>query len=37
MRLLPGHLDPTVARHQCFWVVDGDDVIDRWPIDLRHW
>ena len=37
VRLLPGHLDPTVARHQCFWVVDGDDVIDRWPIDLRHW
>lgn len=37
VRLLPGHLDPTVARHECFWVVDGDDVIDRWPIDLRHW
>ncbi len=35
--LLPGHLDPTVARHECFWVVDGDDVIDRWPVDLRHW
>ncbi|MCY3618789.1 MAG: alanine racemase [Acidimicrobiaceae bacterium] len=37
VRLLPGHLDPTVARHQCLWVVDGDDVTDRWPIDLRHW
>ena len=37
VRLLPGHLDPTVARHQCYWVVDGDDVIDRWPVDLRHW
>ena len=35
--LLPGHLDPTVARHQRYWVVDGDDVVDCWPIDLRHW
>ena len=37
VRLLPGHLDPTVARHECYWVVDGDDVVDCWPIDLRHW
>jgi D-serine deaminase-like pyridoxal phosphate-dependent protein len=37
VRLHPGHLDPTVARHEQFWVVDGDHVIDRWPIDLRHW
>ena len=37
VRLLPGHLDPTVARHQRYWVVDGDDVIDCWPVDLRHW
>ena len=35
--LRPGHLDPTVARHQRYWVVDGDDVVDCWPIDLRHW
>jgi D-serine deaminase-like pyridoxal phosphate-dependent protein len=37
VRLHPGHLDPTVARHEQFWVVDGEQVIDRWPIDLRHW
>ena len=37
VRLLPGHLDPTVARHERFWVVDGNDVVDCWPIDLRHW
>ena len=37
VRLLPGHLDPTVARHERYWVVDGDDVIDSWPVDLRHW
>jgi D-serine deaminase-like pyridoxal phosphate-dependent protein len=37
VRLHPGHLDPTVARHEQFWLIDGDTVIDRWPIDLRHW
>ena len=37
VKLLPGHLDPTVARHQRYWVVDGNDVVDCWPIDLRHW
>ena len=37
VRLQPGHLDPTVARHEVMWVVDGDAVVDRWPIDLRHW
>ena len=37
VRLLPAHLDPTVARHEAMWVVDGEDVVDRWPIDLRHW
>ncbi len=37
VRLLPGHLDPTVARHERFWVVDGDSVIDCWPVDLRYW
>ena len=37
VRLQPGHLDPTVARHDVMWVVDGDAVVDRWAIDLRHW
>ncbi len=37
VRLLPAHVDPTVARHEQFWVHDGDAVVDRWPIDLRHW
>ena len=36
-RLLPAHIDPTVARHEVMWVVDADRVVDRWPIDLRHW
>ncbi len=33
----PAHVDPTVARHQQMWVVDGDAVLDRWDVDLRHW
>ncbi len=39
-RIWPAHVDPTVARHEQFWVVDGadsDTIVDRWPIDLRHW
>ncbi len=37
VRLLPAHVDPTVARHEAMWLVDGDAVVDRWPVDLRHW
>ena len=36
-RLLPAHIDPTVARHRSMWLVDGDAVLDRWEVDLRHW
>lgn len=37
VRLQPAHVDPTVAKHDVMWVVDGDDVVDRWPVDLRGW
>jgi D-serine deaminase-like pyridoxal phosphate-dependent protein len=37
IRIWPAHVDPTVARHEQFWLVEGDDIRDRWPIDLRHW
>lgn len=37
VRLAPAHLDPTVARHEELWLVDGDEVIESLPIDLRHW
>jgi len=37
VRLQPAHLDPTVARHETMWVVDGESIVDRWSIDLRHW
>jgi len=37
IRVLPAHVDPTVAYHEAFHLVEGDAVIDRWPIDLRGW
>jgi D-threonine aldolase len=37
VRLIPAHIDPTTAMHDVAWLVRGDDVIDRWPIDLRGW
>jgi D-serine deaminase-like pyridoxal phosphate-dependent protein len=37
VRVVPAHIDPTMAMHSVAWVVRGDEVIDRWPIDLRGW
>jgi D-serine deaminase-like pyridoxal phosphate-dependent protein len=37
VRLIPAHIDPTMAMHEVAWLVRGDDVVDRWPIDLRNW
>ncbi len=37
IRVLPAHVDPTVAYHEHLHVVDGDDVVDRWDVDLRGW
>ncbi len=37
VQLRPAHVDPTIAKHETMVVVDGTEVIDRWPVDLRHW
>jgi D-threonine aldolase len=37
VQVLPAHVDPTVAYHDSFYVVDGDEVVDRWDVDLRGW
>jgi D-serine deaminase-like pyridoxal phosphate-dependent protein len=37
VRLVPGHVDPTIAYHERVYLVSGDDVVDTWPIDLRGW
>jgi D-threonine aldolase len=37
VRVLPAHVDPTVAYHDSLYVVDGEEVVDRWDVDLRGW
>ncbi len=37
VKLIPAHIDPTMTMHEAAFVVRGDEVIDRWPIDLRGW
>jgi D-serine deaminase-like pyridoxal phosphate-dependent protein len=37
IRVLPGHVDPTIAYHERMHIVDGDDVVDTWAVDLRGW
>jgi D-serine deaminase-like pyridoxal phosphate-dependent protein len=37
----PAHIDPTIALHEVMYVVDqiktDGQVIDTWPVNLRHW
>ncbi len=37
VRVQPAHVDPTVAMHERLHVVDGDQVIDTYEVDLRGW
>ena len=37
VRVIPAHIDPTMAMHETAWLVQDDQVVDRWPIDLRGW
>ena len=37
VRVLPAHVDPTMSMHDQLWLVRGDEVLDRLPIDLRGW
>ena len=37
VRVVPAHVDPTMAMHDAAWVVRGGEVLERWPIDLRGW
>ncbi|MDQ1705819.1 MAG: hypothetical protein QOF18_2185 [Frankiaceae bacterium] len=37
LRVLPAHVDPTIALHERMWLVDGDDVVEELPVDLRGW
>jgi len=37
VRLVPAHVDPTMAYHERLYLCSGEDVVDVWPIDLRWW
>jgi D-serine deaminase-like pyridoxal phosphate-dependent protein len=37
IRVLPAHIDPTVAYHEEMHVVEGEEVLEAWPVDLRGW
>jgi len=37
VRVLPAHIDPTVAKHERMHLVDGETVVDSWEVDLRGW
>lgn len=37
VRIVPAHCDPTVAYHEQIWLVNGDEVLQRWAVDLRGW
>jgi D-serine deaminase-like pyridoxal phosphate-dependent protein len=35
VRLVPSHTDPTINLHDVFYVIEGDRVVDLWPISAR--
>ena len=38
VRVLPAHIDPTIAYHDAMHLFDPDGkVIERWAVDLRGW
>lgn len=37
VRLVPGHVDPTIAYHEQLHVFSGETVLESWPVDLRGW
>jgi D-serine deaminase-like pyridoxal phosphate-dependent protein len=37
IRVVPAHVDPTVAYHDRMHVVDAETVVETWAVDLRGW
>ncbi len=37
VHVIPAHVDPTVAYHRHLHLVDDDEVVESWPVDLRGW
>jgi D-serine deaminase-like pyridoxal phosphate-dependent protein len=37
VRVVPAHIDPTIAYHERMHLVSGERVLETWPVDLRGW
>ncbi len=37
IRVWPAHIDPTIAYHEALYLAHGDELVDRWAVDLRGW
>ncbi len=37
IRVIPAHIDPTIAYHERMHLVRGEEILETWPIDLRGW
>jgi D-serine deaminase-like pyridoxal phosphate-dependent protein len=37
VRVIPAHVDPTVAYHERMHVVRDGEVLEAWPVDMRGW
>jgi D-serine deaminase-like pyridoxal phosphate-dependent protein len=37
VRVLPAHVDPTIAYHERMHLVRGGEVLETWEVDLRGW
>jgi D-serine deaminase-like pyridoxal phosphate-dependent protein len=37
VRVVPAHVDPTVAYHERMHVVERESVLETWAVDLRGW
>jgi D-serine deaminase-like pyridoxal phosphate-dependent protein len=37
IRVMPAHIDPTMAYHERLHLVRGEEIVETWPIDLRGW
>lgn len=37
IRVTPAHIDPTIALHERLHIVQGNEVVDVWEVDLRGW
>lgn len=37
IHVVPAHVDPTIAYHERMHLVQGDEVVDTWAVDMRGW